>query len=400
MDIKERFIKYVSFDTNSDEFSETVPSSPNQKKLGAYLVEELKTIGVDNVFMDESGYVYGFIPASVGRENEENIGFIAHMDTSPSVSGDVRNTKIIEYTGGDIILSDKEMISFSEFPFLEKYKGKHLIVTDGTSLLGADDKAGIAEIVTAAEYLINNKDISHRGLAICFTPDEEIGRGTDYFDFDSFNTHFAYTVDGGELGEIEYENFNAASVKVEINGVNIHPGSAKNKMKNAVLLGSELISMMPPSETPAHTEMYEGFYHVCDFSGDETKATVRMIIRDHDMEKFRMRKEFITETVSFLNKKYGENTFELTLTDSYYNMKEKIEPHMWLIENAESAMRKLGVEPVVIPIRGGTDGAMLSYKGLPCPNLCTGGANFHSVHEFVCTESMELITKLIIELTK
>lgn len=400
MDIKERFLKYVSFNTNSDEFSETVPSSENQKKLGAYLVEELKSIGIDNAFMDSCGYVYAFLKASEGRENEDNIGFIAHMDTSPAVSGDAKRAKEILYNGGDIELECGERITLEEFPFISAYEGKHLIVTDGTSLLGADDKAGIAEIMTACEYLVNHKEISHRGIAICFTPDEEIGRGTDHFDFDSFNTKYAYTLDGGEIGEIEYENFNAASVKIDVKGMNIHPGSAKNKMKNAVLMGSELISMLPPAETPAHTEKYEGFYHVSDFSGDESSAVIRMIIRDHDMNIFTKRKQFITGTISFLNAKYGENIFTLTMSDSYYNMKEKILPHFHLIENAKSAMKKLGIEPVIIPIRGGTDGAMLSYKGLPCPNLCTGGANFHSVHEFVCTESMELITKLVVELSK
>ena len=400
MDITERFLKYVSFNTNSDEFSETVPSSPKQKELGAYLAEELKGIGLDNAFMDENGYVYGFLPATSGRENEDNIGFIAHMDTSPDVSGDVKGARVIEYCGGDIELGNGKSITVSDFPFIEKYKGKHLIVTDGTSLLGADDKAGIAEIVSALEYLINHSELSHRGIAVCFTPDEEIGRGTDHFSFDLFNAKAAYTLDGGELGEIEYENFNAASVKIDIYGVNIHPGSAKNKMKNAVLIGSELISMLPGAETPAHTEKYEGFYHVSDFEGNESAATVRMIIRDHDMTLFTKRKAFITEIVDFLNKKYGEGTIALTLSDSYYNMKEKIKPHFWLVENAEKAMRKLGVEPVSVPIRGGTDGAMLSYKGLPCPNLCTGGANFHSVHEFVCVESMETITSLVVELSK
>lgn len=400
MNITERFLKYVSFNTSSDELSENVPSTPEQKRLGEYITEELLSIGVENAVIDEKGYVYAFIPASPGRENEENIGFISHMDTSPEVSGDVKKASVIEYSGGDIMLGEKEKISLSEFPFIENYKGRHLIVTDGSSLLGADDKAGIAEIVSACEELVSGREINHRGVALCFTPDEEIGRGTDYFNFDRFKAKVAYTLDGGEEGEIEYENFNAASVRIEIKGMNIHPGSAKNKMKNAVLMGCELISMLPPAEAPAHTENYEGFYHVNSFSGCESGAQIKMLIRDHDRNKFEERKDFIRTAVDFLNKKYGEGTFTCEINDSYYNMREKIEENFYLVENAEKAMKKLGIEPKIIPIRGGTDGARLSFCGLPCPNLCTGGANFHSIHEFVCVESMEKIKELIVELSK
>jgi len=400
MNITERFLKYVSFGTNSDDASPTCPSTPSQLVLGEYLAQELKDIGLTDVTMDENGYVYGVLPATEGRENDPVVGFIAHMDTSSDVKGDGINPQVVDYNGGDIVLNDKESISLEKFPLLGKYKGGKIIVTDGTTLLGADDKAGIAEIFTAVEYLIAHPEISHGRIPVCITPDEEIGRGADKFDLVRFNADWAYTVDGGELGEIEYENFNAAWAKVTINGINIHPGSAKNKMKNASLLASKLVSMMPESETPATTEGYEGFYHLSSISGDESKAFLRFIIRDHDKEKFESRKSFMQNLVSYLNGVYGENTFELLMNDTYYNMKEKILPHMHIIDNAIDAMKQCGVEPLVVPIRGGTDGARLSYEGLPCPNLSTGGANFHGVHEFIPVNSMEKMVEVLVNLMK
>lgn len=398
MDIKERFLKYVSFHTTSDESSGTVPSSARQKILGRYLAEELEALGLENVEMDEYGYVYGFLPASDGCENLDALGFLAHMDTSPDVSGENIRPAVVRYEGGDIRLGNGEKLELSVFPFLEKYIGEDLIVTDGSTLLGADDKAGIAEIVSACEYLLAHPEVKHRALAVCFTPDEEIGRGTDHFDFSKFRAHLAYTVDGGELGEIEYENFNAASAVIDIHGVNIHPGSAKNKMKNAVLIAAEFISGMPAAEIPAHTEGYEGFYHISGISGDESGAVVSMIIRDHDREKFERRKQFVADRCEYMNKVWGEGTLRLTMRDSYYNMKEKILPHMELITNAENAMRRAGVEPQIVAIRGGTDGARLSYDGLPCPNLSTGGANFHGIHEFIPVRSMEKMVEVIVNL--
>ncbi|MBO5869407.1 MAG: peptidase T [Clostridia bacterium] len=400
MNITERFLKYVSFGTNSDDTSETCPSTASQLVLGEYLANELKEIGLSDVGMDENGYVYGVLPATTGRENDAIIGFIAHMDTSSDVKGDGINPRVVDYNGGDIVLNENEKISLDRFPFLAKYAGGKIIVTDGTTLLGADDKAGIAEIFTAVEYLINHPEISHGRIPVCITPDEEIGRGADRFDLKRFNADWAYTVDGGELGEIEYENFNAAWAKITVNGVNIHPGSAKNKMKNASLLASKLVSMMPESETPATTEGYEGFYHLSSISGDETKATLRFIIRDHDKEKFASRKKFMENLVSYLNGVYGENTFELVMRDTYYNMREKILPHMHIIDNAVNAMQECGVEPLVVPIRGGTDGARLSYEGLPCPNLSTGGANFHGVHEFIPVNSMEKMVEVLVALMR
>ena len=399
--VQDRFLKYVSFDTQSDENSTTVPSSAKQKLLGAYLAEELDRIGLENAHMDENGYVYGFLPATAGQEDKPTIGFIAHMDTSPDVSGKDIKPSVIRYTGGDITLGGgNATIRVCDFPFLTKYVGQDLIVTDGTTLLGADDKAGVAEIFTACEYLLAHPEIPHGRIAVGITPDEEIGCGADHFDVAKFDAKWAYTVDGGEIPEIEYENFNAAGAVFTVNGINIHPGSAKNKMKNAVLIANELISMLPPAETPAHTEGYEGFYHVAEIGGNESCTKVQMIIRDHDREKFESRKAFVTELVAYLNKKYGENTVVLHMKDSYYNMKEMILPHMHIIEAAEAAMRTVGLEPECVPIRGGTDGARLSFMGLPCPNLATGGMNFHSIHEFISVQSMEKMVEVIVELMK
>ncbi len=400
MTVCERFLKYVSFGTNSDENSETCPSTASQLVLGEYLAAELKNIGLSEVTMDKDGYVYGVIPATKGRENAPSIGFVAHMDTSSDVKGDEIKPQIVNYQGGDIKLNENVSIKVNDFPYIKKYIGCDIITTDGTTLLGADDKAGIAEIFTACEYLISHPEISHGRIAVGITPDEEIGRGADRFDIKRFACDWAYTIDGGELGEIEYENFNAATAKITVHGVNIHPGSAKNKMKNACLMAAEFINMMPKAETPAHTEGYEGFYHLGSMEGDETTAKLRYIIRDHNMESFLKRKDFVTNLVNYLNGVYGEGTFELSMCDSYYNMREKIIPFMHIIDNAVNAMKEAGVEPLIVPIRGGTDGARLSFEGLPCPNLSTGGANFHGVHEFIPIPSMEKMVEIIIALMK
>lgn len=399
MTVLDRFLTYVKYDTRSDENSDTFPSTSKQLVLGRALAEELAVIGLVDTGMDENGYVYGFLPASTGREGDPALGFVAHLDTSPDVSGADVKPSVITYTGGDISLPHATL-TMEQFPMLKNYVGQHLVVTDGSTLLGADDKAGVAEILTACEYLVAHPEISHRAVAVCITPDEEIGQGADRFPYAKFAAKEAYTVDGGELGEIEYENFNAASAVLTVAGVNIHPGSAKNKMKNAVLLANQFISMLPAAETPAHTEGYEGFYHVTDMTGCESETTVKMIIRDHDRVKFEKRKTFLVDLTAYLNSRWGEGTFSLNLKDSYFNMKEKIEPHMHLVRNAEAAMRSVGAEPLIIPIRGGTDGARLSYEGLPCPNLSTGGFNFHGVHECVSVEAMEKMVQVLVELTK
>ncbi|MBR6557404.1 MAG: peptidase T [Clostridia bacterium] len=398
MTVAERFLKYISFGTTSDENSESCPSTACQLILGNFLADELRSIGLSEVEIDENGYVYGVLPASSGRESDPSIGFIAHMDTSNAVKGDNITPRTIRYNGGDIQLSDTVSITVKDFPYLEKYVGCDIITTDGTTLLGADDKAGIAEILTACEYLISHPEISHPRIAVGITPDEEIGRGADRFDVSRFACDWAYTVDGGELGEIEYENFNAASAKITVHGVNIHPGSAKNKMKNASLLAAEFINMLPKAETPSHTEGYEGFYHLCGMEGDETQAKLMYIIRDHSMSKFLKRKAFVKNLVTYLNGVYGKGTFEAEISDSYYNMKEKILPFMHIVDNAVNAMKSCGVEPIIVPIRGGTDGARLSFEGLPCPNLSTGGANFHGVHEFIPVQSMEKMVDVLIKL--
>ena len=400
MTVTERFLRYVSFDTRSDEHSETVPSTDKQRLLGAALVEEMQSMGLSDVSMDENGYVFGFLPATAGQEDRPVLGLIAHMDTSPDASGENVSPQTVLYEGGDIPLKNGDVISLEAFPFLSKYVGQEIIVTDGTTLLGADDKAGIAEILSACAYLAEHPEIPHGKIAIGFTPDEEIGCGSDHFDVSRFGAQFAYTVDGGEIGEIEYENFNAASATLTVHGVNIHPGSAKNRMKNAILMANEWIGRLPAAETPSHTEGYEGFYHVHDMEGCETQATVSMLIRDHDRALFEGRKRFLEELTAFENSIWGEGSFELSIKDSYYNMQEKILPHMHLIENAKRAMQTVGVEPCVVPIRGGTDGARLSYMGLPCPNLSTGGANFHGVHELIPVESMHKMVEVLVELVR
>lgn len=394
--VKERFLRYVSFDTQSDEFSQTVPSSAKQKLLGAALVEEMRAVGITDAFMDENGYVYGTVP---GDPALPTIGLIAHMDTSPDASGANIQAKTVEYTGGDICLNREKGIFLREndYPSLRNHVGKHLIVTDGTTLLGADDKAGIAEIMTAAEYLLEN-GIRHATLKIGFTPDEEIGRGADCFDVKGFGADYAYTADGGPIGEIEYENFNAAGAKAVFHGLNIHPGSAKNKMVNSQYIAMEFHNMLPASQRPEHTEGYEGFFHLTDMEGEVEQSTLRYIIRDHDMDKFREKKSLMEAAAKYINGKYGIGTCELELHDSYLNMKTCIEPCMYVVERAKKAMEKVGMKPIEVPIRGGTDGARLSYEGLPCPNLCTGGENYHGRFEFIPVEDMEACVKMLVEI--
>ena len=394
--VSERFLRYVSFDTQSDEFSETCPSTAKQKLLGAALVEEMKEMGIADARMDEHGYVYGTVPGDPGLPT---IGMIAHMDTSPDCSGANIRTKIVEYTGGDICLNEELGIFMkaADYPGLKNHLGKHLIVTDGTTLLGADDKAGIAEIMAAAEYLLVNGG-RHATLKIGFTPDEEVGRGADRFDVKGFGADYAYTSDGGPIGEIEYENFNAAGAVAVFHGLNIHPGSAKNKMVNSQYIAMEFQSLLPAAQKPEYTEGYEGFIHLTDMEGEVEKSTLRYIIRDHDMAKFLEKKAVLEAAADFINKKYGEGTCQLTIKDSYFNMKQCIEPCMYVVERAKKAMAAVGMQAVEVPIRGGTDGARLSYEGLPCPNLCTGGENYHGRFEFIPVEDMELCTKLLIEI--
>lgn len=403
----ERLLKYVSYETTSDENSQTCPSSAKELVLADELVEELKAIGVADAHVDKDGYVYGSIPATKGAENEKTIGLIAHMDTAPAMSGaDIKPRIINDYDGADIVLNEKlgVVMDTVTFPQLRNYVGQDLIVTDGTTLLGADDKAGIAEIMTAAAQIIeadkacegNTAEyIAHGKICIAFTPDEEIGRGADRFNVESFGADYAYTVDGSMLGEIEFENFNAASAKVHIKGENIHPGEAKNKMKNASLLAMEFNSMLPPAEIPAHTEGYEGFFHLCGMSGDEENAYLDYIVRDHNMDKFLERKAMLEHITAYLNTKYGAGTVNLDMKDSYYNMREKLEADMYIVDRAVEAMKENGVEPIIQPIRGGTDGARLSFMGLLCPNLSTGGHNFHGKYEYICIQSMDKMVEII-----
>ena len=391
MTVSERFLKYVSFDTQSDEASESCPSTAKQKLLGAALVEEMKAMGIADAYMDADGYVYGTVPGTPGAPV---IGLIAHMDTSPDCSGANVRPRIVEYTGGNIRLNDTDVLSPADFPRLANSVGKHLIVTDGTTLLGADDKAGIAEILTAVEELMSS-EVPHAAIRIGFTPDEEIGRGADRFNLKDFGADYAYTVDGGTLGELEYENFNAASAVVTFHGRNVHPGYAKNCMVNSQLIAMEFNALLPVHERPDCTEGYEGFAHLCEMSGNEECSVLKYIIRDHDRAKFERRKVRFEETTAFLNQKYGENRVELTLKDSYYNMAEMIRPHMYVVDAALKAMEDAGVTPHVVPIRGGTDGARLSYEGLPCPNLFTGGENYHGRFEYVPIEDMEAAVRVI-----
>lgn len=394
--VTERFLRYVSYDTMSDEFSETCPSSDKQKLLGAALVEEMKEMGIEDARMDENGYVYGTVP---GDPALPTIGLIAHMDTSPDASGADIKARIVEYTGQDVCLNEEKGIYLREedYPALRNHVGKHLIVTDGTTLLGADDKAGVAEIMAAAEYLLE-KGGSHATLKIGFTPDEEIGRGADRFDVAGFGANYAYTADGGPVGEIEYENFNAASAKAVFRGLNIHPGSAKDKMVNSQHIAMEFQSLLPVQQRPEYTEGYEGFIHLTDMEGQVERSVLRYIVRDHDLEKFQAKKAVLAAAAEFINRKYGEGTVELTVKDSYYNMKKCIEPCMYVVERAMKAMEAVGMEPKAVPIRGGTDGARLSYEGLPCPNLCTGGENYHGRFEYIPVEDMERCVQMLVKI--
>ncbi len=398
MKVHERFLKYVSFPTMSCEESETVPSTEKQKVLGAELVKELLELGVKDARMDEFGYVYGKLPSNTDKKLPA-IGLIAHMDTSPAAADEPIKPEIALYDGSPVLLNEEKGIYLSEeeYPSLGKYCGEHLIVTDGTTLLGADDKAGIAEIMTAIEMLIES-GAEHGDVCIGFTPDEEIGRGADKFDIAGFGADYAYTVDGGALGELEYENFNAAGVRVTVNGVSIHPGSAKHKMKNAVTMAMEYNSMLPALDIPELTEGYEGFHHLCDISGDIEKTQMNYIVRDHDNEKFEARKEYFVKAAEEFNYRYGKEYVTVEIKDSYYNMREIIEQHKYTVDRAEAAMLRCGVKPEIIPIRGGTDGARLSFEGLPCPNICTGGENFHSRYEYISIESMETIAEIIVEI--
>ena len=398
MDTYKIFLDYVRIPTMSDEESESIPSTKKQLVLANLLKDQLSELGLADARVDEYGYVYASLPANTDKK-VDTVGFIAHMDTSSEASDENIKPQIVEYLGGDILMNAERGIYMreSDYPCLKGYANQHLVITDGTTLLGADDKAGIAEIMSALKKIIDT-GATHGKICVAFTPDEEIGRGADQFDVEGFGADYAYTVDGGALGELEYENFNAASAKVTVNGVSIHPGSAKDRMKNASLIACEFNSLLPADEIPEKTEGYEGFHHLISMSGECELAKLNYIIRDHDKAKFEEKKRVFVETAEIINKKYGEGTLVLNLTDSYYNMKEMIEPCMYVVERAKRAMTDLGVEPKVVPIRGGTDGARLSFMGLPCPNLCTGGENFHSRFEFVSCESMEKISDIIVRI--
>ena len=400
MTIVERFLKYVSFDTQSAEDSETTPSTEKQWALARYLKEELEGIGLTEVEIDEHAYVYATLPANTDKPLP-TVGFIAHMDTSPDCSGkDVKPRIVKDYDGGDIVLDEAAGIVTSpkKFPELLDHVGEDIIVTDGHTLLGADDKAGIAEIVQAMAYLIAHPEIKHGRIRVGFNPDEEIGLGAHLFNVEKFGCDFAYTMDGGELGELEFENFNAASAKVEVTGVSVHPGYAKNKMVNAARVATEYASLMPAAETPERTAEYEGFYHLLGMSGNVEKASLTYIIRDHDRARFEERKEYAAAVGELLNKKYGAGTVKVTLADQYYNMREKVEPVMYIIDTALDAMKDCGIQPRVRAIRGGTDGAQLSFKGLPCPNIFAGGLNFHGPHEFLPIPSLEKASMVVVKI--
>ena len=401
MELKERFLKYVAINTRSDENSETFPSTAVQWDLLNALVEEMKLLGLEDVTIDKYGYAMGTIPATPGKESAPVIGFLAHVDTAPDMSGENVRPRIIEsYDGQDIVLNNALTMRVADFPELKRFVGHTLIHTDGTTLLGADDKAGVAEIMTAAEYLMAHPEIEHGKIRIGFTPDEEIGRGVDFFDVKAFGADFAYTMDGGFEGELEYENFNAASAKIAIQGRNVHPGYAKNKMINAIEVACELNNMIPAVERPQFTDGYEGFYHCVGLNGTVENATISYIIRDHDAELFEQKKVWMWDIVGMLNKKYGQGTLTLTLKDQYYNMRKMVEPHPQVIDNALAAMHDAGVEPIVRPIRGGTDGARLSFMGLPCPNIFAGGMNFHGKFEYCSLNSMEKAVQVIINIAK
>ncbi len=405
-EVVERFLRYVKIDTQSKETPGSEPHFPStdkQRALARLLTKELTQMGAADVFYDETYcYVYATVPSTADRETPV-IGLIAHMDTAPAFSGEKVNPRIVTcYDGKDILLNEEQdiVLSVAAFPEILEYTGKDLIVTDGLTLLGADDKAGVSEIMTLASYLLTHPEIEHGKIRIAFTPDEEIGAGVDHFDVERFGADFAYTVDGGRLGELEYENFNAAGAKLTVNGLSVHPGDSKNKMKNALLLAFEFQGLLPVQENPMYTEGYEGFFHLESLEGDVEKAVAHYIIRDFDKTGFEAKKKTFLAAADFINQKYGKGTIEVTLKDSYYNMREKIEPHMHLVENAKRAMEELSVTPIIVPIRGGTDGARLSFMGLPCPNLCTGGHNFHGKYEYICIQSMETIVEILCKLVR
>ena len=403
MTVLERFLNYVVVETTSDPYAESFPSTKSQLDFGHTLMEEMKELGLTDVTQDEYGYVFGTIPSTVPDYKGKILGLIAHMDTAPAASGKNIKPRVIKnYDGAEIVLNAEKKIVMKpeDFPSLKQYVGQDLVVTDGLTLLGGDDKAGVAEIMTAAEYLINHPEIPHGPIRVGFTPDEEVGQGADYFDVKKFGADFAYTVDGGECGELEYENFNAASGFVDFTGLSIHPGSAKNKMINALLLAMEFQGMMPEAQNPVHTEGREGFIHLEAMEGSVEHASSEYIVRDHDFDLFKKKKEYMQRAADYMNVKYGEGTVSLRMEDSYYNMRQQIEPHYFLIENVLKVYEKLDIEPKIQPIRGGTDGSRLSFMGLPCPNLGTGGHNFHGHFEYVCVQSMEKCVQVLIELVK
>ncbi len=389
MSVVDKLIKYVKYETTSDENSVTVPSTEGQRVLVEELKRELEALGLETA-LDENGYLFGFLRNNTGK-NLKKLGLLAHVDTSPDMSGKNVNPRILPYEGGDIVLNEELQIVMkeSDFPQLKEYVGENLLVTDGTTLLGADDKAGVAEIMEVLEYLFHNPEVPHGDLHVAFTPDEEIGRGPHHFDVEAFGAEIAYTMDGGPVGELEYENFNAASAKVTVKGRNVHPGTAKNKMKNSIFVAMEYADAFDRKDTPEHTEGYEGFFHLNDIEGDVEETSMYYIIRDFFEDTFEGRKVKMMEAASVLNEKYGEGTVTVEIKDQYKNMRTMVEPHMYLIEHAKKAMEMAGVKPIIKPIRGGTDGAQLSYMGLPCPNLFTGGENYHGRFEFISVESME-----------
>ncbi|MFC2604644.1 MAG: peptidase T [Bacteroidota bacterium] len=402
MALLERFLKYVSIHTTSDENTGLVPSTPQQMEFAKILAEELKDMGMQDVSLDKKGYLMATLPSNIDKD-VPTVGFISHLDTSPDMSGKNVKPRIVEnYDGNDIILNEKENIVLSpkQFPELTMYRGQSLVVTNGLTLLGADDKAGIAEIMTAMDYFIKKPDVKHGKVRIAFNPDEEIGLGAHHFDVEKFGCQFAYTMDGGEIGELEYENFNAAGAKVTFYGTNVHPGYAKNKMVNSMKIATKFMATVPANESPEYTDGYEGFYHLTGIGGDVEKTTVSYIIRDHDRKKFEERKAHLQMLVDKINSEFGDNTATLEVKDQYYNMKEKVEPVKYIVDIASEAIRQAGVEPKVKPIRGGTDGAQLSFKGLPCPNIFAGGHNFHGKYEFVPIQSMEKATEVVKNIIK
>lgn len=402
MNITDRFLKYVSFATTSDPNTNMTPSTPGQLVFAKYLVEELKSIGLQEVDLDDNGYIMATLPSNTDK-NVPVIGFVSHMDTSPDMTGKNVKPRIVKnYDGNDILLNDEKVIVLetNRYPEILNYIGQDIIVTDGTTLLGADDKAGLAAIVSAMEYLIAHPEIKHGKIRIGFTPDEEIGQGADHFDVPKFGAEWAYTIDGGEIGELEYENFNAAGAKITFNGLNVHPGYAKHKMKNSMRIANQFMTMLPRHETPEHTEGYEGFYHLVGMEGTVEKSVLNYIVRDHDRDRFERRKKEVQHIVNKINAEFGENTAELEMKDQYYNMREKVEPVMHIVDLAFQAMEQAGVKPKVKPIRGGTDGSRLSYEGLPCPNIFAGGHNFHGRFEYVPVQSMEKAMQVVINIAQ